>query len=100
VLFGLLAVTVMLFPARMNAQGYGSILGTVTDASGASVPGASVTVTQTDTGRQTKVETGAAGTFVFPTLPPSGYSLKVAHNRSGERNGGGHNDAAAGGHDQ
>jgi hypothetical protein len=77
VMFGFLALTVIVFPVHMKAQGYGSVVGTVTDATGAAVPGASVTATQTDTGRQTKVTTGGAGNFVFPTLPPAEYSLKV-----------------------
>ncbi len=76
-MFGFLALTVVVFPVHLKAQGYGSVVGTVTDATGAAVPGASVTATQTDTGRQTKVTTGGAGNFVFPTLPPAEYSLKV-----------------------
>jgi len=34
-------------------------------------------VTQTDTGRKTVVTTGQDGAFVFPTLPPTEYSLSV-----------------------
>jgi hypothetical protein len=64
--------------ARLHAQGYGSIVGTVTDSSGAMVAGATITATQTNTGRQTVVNSGQTGAFVFPTLLPSGYSLTVA----------------------
>ena len=52
-------------------------MGTVADPTGAAVTGAKVTVTQTDTGRQTTVTSGQTGGFVFPTLSPSGYSLEV-----------------------
>lgn len=73
----LLALLSVLLPARLAAQGYGSIQGTVTDATGAVVPGAVVTATQIDTGRQTTVNSSQSGTFVFPTLPPAGYSVMV-----------------------
>jgi hypothetical protein len=73
----LLVLTVSLNPKRLEAQGYGSIVGTVTDSTGAVVAGAKLTATQTDTGRQTIVTSGQAGGFVFPTLVPSGYSLDV-----------------------
>jgi len=58
-------------------EGYGTISGAVTDPSGASVAGATVTATQTQTGRQTVVQSGREGEFIFPTLPPSAYSLSV-----------------------
>ena len=61
----------------LYAQGYGSINGTVTDPSGASVASATVKVVQTQTGRATVVTSGREGEFVFPTLPPSTYSLAV-----------------------
>lgn len=60
------------------AQGYGTISGTVTDPSGAVVASASITATQIQTGRETKAISGKDGNFVFPTLPPSAYSLTVA----------------------
>src|ERR1700690_2267605 len=74
----LVTLLAVLNSGRMMAQGYGSIVGTVTDATGAVVAGATVTATQTSTGRQTMVKTGQAGSFVFPTLLPSGYSVSIA----------------------
>jgi hypothetical protein len=61
----------------LHAQGYGTISGTVSDPSGARVPSASVKAIQTQTGRQTTVESARDGAFVFPVLPPSVYSLTV-----------------------
>ena len=58
-------------------QTYGSISGTVMDATGAAIRDASVTATQIDTGRRTTVNTNGAGAYVFPSLPPALYSLKV-----------------------
>jgi hypothetical protein len=62
----------------LYAQGYGTISGTVTDPSGASVVSATVKAIQTQTGRETVVTSGKEGDFVFPTLPPSVYSLSVS----------------------
>jgi outer membrane receptor protein involved in Fe transport len=52
--------------------------GRVTDASGASVPEANVTITNVDTGVARKVATNAEGYYVIPLLPPGNYSLTVA----------------------
>src|ERR1035438_2159028 len=64
--------------ARLNAQGYAKIVGTVTDTSGAVIPSATVTATQTQTGATTLVKSGADGAFVFPALLPSNYSISVS----------------------
>jgi hypothetical protein len=77
------AVVAMMFIAfsvsGLYAQeGYGTISGTVTDPSGGLVAGATVTALQTQTGRSTVVESGKAGEFVFPALPPSVYKLSVS----------------------
>jgi hypothetical protein len=63
--------------AHLNAQGYGTISGTVTDPSSAVVASASVTATQTQTGRETSIVAGKDGNFVFPSLPPTSYTLTV-----------------------
>jgi hypothetical protein len=73
----ILPVIVLLAASGLHAQGYGSITGAVTDPSGAVIPGASVTMTQSDNGRITKATAGADGRFVFPTLPPAPYSISV-----------------------
>jgi hypothetical protein len=81
-LIGSLAVVcaVILFvPRSAFAQGYGSISGTVTDATGAVVPAAVVTATQSGTGLMQRTTTSAEGTFVFPTLAPSVYNLSASH---------------------
>ena len=75
---GILVLGLLVFTAQAAAQGYGSIVGTVADPSGAIVASATVTATQTDTGRQTVVTTGQDGAFVFPTLLPTAYSVSVA----------------------
>ena len=60
-----------------RAQTQGGITGTVTDSSGAAIPGADVTVTNTATRGTRKTTTNAEGLYTFPSLPPGIYELKV-----------------------
>ncbi len=62
---------------RLLAQSTGSIRGTVSDSSGASIPEASVTVTNTATAQTRTVQTTDAGLFVFPELPIGSYTVEV-----------------------
>lgn len=58
------------------AQTYqGRILGTVTDSSGAVVPGATVVVTNSATGVSRSLKTGSAGEYVAPNLEPGPYTI-------------------------
>jgi hypothetical protein len=62
------------YPAR-PASGqvlYGSMVGTVTDQSGAMVPTAAVTVTNTSTGLSRQTTTNEAGYYSIPNLPEGG----------------------------
>jgi hypothetical protein len=56
----------------------GTILGTVKDTSGASVPGATVTIQNTDTGQTRTVMTGTDGAYNVPELPTGHYQVQVA----------------------
>ena len=79
--FGLLCLTLSLFLAAGPATAQtttGSIVGIVTDPSGAVVPGATVAVTNEGTGITIiKITTDAAGNYVATTLPPGRYSITV-----------------------
>ncbi len=55
----------------------GSISGVVDDESGAVVPGASVTVTNVDTGIGRSVVTDAAGRYNMPGLIPDHYEVQI-----------------------
>src|SRR5581483_8798649 len=55
----------------------GGISGTVVDANGAGVPGATVTITNLGTGQKTTVTTGDSGAFNVPSLDPVTYSVLV-----------------------
>src|SRR5262245_7460012 len=59
------------------AQGYARITGVVTDHSGAAVKGATVTAAQVGTGEVSTATTNDEGLFVFPSLRPTQYNLKV-----------------------
>jgi hypothetical protein len=73
------ALAFCLFSAAASAQEItGSVVGTVTDASGSGVPGARVTVTNTD--RNTVVrtaETDSEGNYNAPLLPIGNYDVSV-----------------------
>ena len=61
-----------------SLAGLAAIGGTVVDASGAVVPGASVTVFNRQIGLERKVATTDVGYFLVPSLPPaSGYEVLV-----------------------
>jgi outer membrane receptor protein involved in Fe transport len=55
----------------------GSITGTVTDPTGASVSGATVKVTNMGTGAVQSAATNSSGDFRFVLLPPGNYTLDV-----------------------
>ena len=54
-----------------------TILGSVKDPSGASIPGATVTVANTDTGLTRTAMTEQDGSYRFPALPPGHYQVKA-----------------------
>ena len=71
----LLAVPCGLFA---QAGATGSILGTVTDATGAVIPDAKVTVTNTATGVASYAATSSAGDYLVPALNPGTYTVSAA----------------------
>lgn len=64
--------------SRISAQSTGSIRGTVADSTGAAIPKAAVTATDTNTSIARNVTTNEAGIFVFPDMPIGTYSLKIS----------------------
>jgi iron complex outermembrane receptor protein len=49
----------------------------VLDVSGAAIAGATVTITQLDTGRQTTVTTNGSGNYAFLSLAPAHYKVRI-----------------------
>lgn len=52
-----------------------SLDGTVTDSSGGVIPGAKITVVNINTNSRFETETGPAGRFLAPALPPGPYTV-------------------------
>ncbi|MCC6590692.1 MAG: TonB-dependent receptor [Bryobacterales bacterium] len=72
------AVLALFSAATLLAQGErGTITGTVTDSTGAIVPGASVTLRNLGTNIQTRAESNSSGLYVFPALNPGSYDVTV-----------------------
>src|SRR5437660_10054651 len=59
------------------AQSTASLTGIVTDASGAAVPNAKVTVTNKATGVSFNTQTDSDGAYLIPSLPIGVYDIEV-----------------------
>jgi outer membrane receptor protein involved in Fe transport len=69
---------VLLLPAPARAQAVkGTLLGTVTDTTGAGVPGATVTVTEVQTGISRSATTNASGNYTFSNLKDGVYRVEA-----------------------
>jgi hypothetical protein len=67
----------VLAPPALAQVLYGSIVGTVKDATGGILPGATVTVTQNETKATREAVTDGAGAYRFPTLQAGTYTVVV-----------------------
>src|SRR5688572_25717962 len=73
-----LVLGLLLAPASLSsAQNFGQITGIVSDTTGGVLPGASVTVTSTQTAANTVQQANNAGVYVFPNLLPGIYNVRV-----------------------
>ncbi len=72
-------IFLMIFTGAAFGQGEttSALVGQVTDATNAAIPGALVTITNRDTGLERSAKTDEEGRFNFPQLKPGAYSVKV-----------------------
>jgi outer membrane receptor protein involved in Fe transport len=63
---------------QLRAQGNASVVGVVSDSSGATIPGALVTITNQGTGLQQNTSTDSSGRYNFPRLTIGNYAIDVA----------------------
>ena len=76
--FVLLLLSLLLAANFVSAQTFrGSILGTVTDTTGAVLPGATVKVRNTATGLERSTQTTAEGNYTISELPIGSYAVTV-----------------------
>jgi len=57
--------------------GTSTIRGTITDSSGAALPGATVTITNLQTNLSRTLTTGSAGGYSFESIPPGDYKVEI-----------------------
>lgn len=76
-LLGLLSFGLLFLPVTGWSQEKATIVGTVTDPSGALMPGVKIVVTNTATGVARTVETNEAGSYGAPGLVPGTYEIRA-----------------------
>jgi hypothetical protein len=64
-------------PQLQSQTSYGTVVGNVTDSSGAAVAGATVTLTNSATGIARTAQTGNGGTYTFDSVNPGDYRVEV-----------------------
>jgi protocatechuate 3,4-dioxygenase beta subunit len=74
-----LYVLVAFCAAPLSGQTLGEITGRVSDPSGASVPGAVITLINVSTNGVRATTSTSAGDYAFPAVAPGFYNLKTEH---------------------
>jgi Carboxypeptidase regulatory-like domain len=81
-IFSILSLTTFLFVFAISifAQGTTTVRGTVTDAKGEVVAGATVTLKSVAKSFSRTLTTSSEGTYTFPLIPPDDYKLEIEAN--------------------
>src|SRR5947209_8360163 len=74
-MFRLATIGILSVPLALCQTDAGRIVGTVTDPSGAVVPGAAITVSNEKTGQERKATSDSSGQYIVPNLAPSTYKI-------------------------
>jgi hypothetical protein len=73
-----MCAAIALLPADATAQVlYGSLVGNVTDQSGAAVPQANIKITQAQTNQSREAQSNESGAYSFPTIPGGTYTIAI-----------------------
>lgn len=75
----LLITTLVIAPCLVAQSDRGAVTGSVSDASGAAIPGVKIKATQSATNFSREVSSTDTGKYVIPELPAGVYSLTVTH---------------------
>ncbi len=78
-----LSASFLIQPANAQVL-FGSLVGNVSDASNAGVPGATVKITEVQTGQTRDLETNSSGGYTLTTIPAGTYDVSVS--KTGFRN--------------
>ena len=80
-----LAITLLLAPLFLatalwgqGVAGSAAVAGTVTDSSGAVIPGASVVLVNVERGSEQEVSTNESGNYAYPDVTPGVYTVRVS----------------------
>jgi hypothetical protein len=69
-------IAVTMLPLTVHAQAVSAtLLGSITDKTGASIPNARIVIHELSTGIQHETVTNGSGNYTFPDLPPGAYSV-------------------------
>lgn len=77
ILCAVLVLALMCAPASKAQEFRGTISGTITDVSGAAIPGATLIIREIRTGTTTRSASNGAGQYVVPFLAPGQYTITV-----------------------
>lgn len=78
VIFGIVALLTVPSIWAQGVSGSASVAGTVTDTTGAVIPGASVVLLNVERGSEHEVSTNEAGNYAYPDITPGTYSVRVS----------------------
>ncbi len=73
----MLALFLLLAATMLGQAVNGTLIGTISDTTGASMPNARIVVTEANTGVSRSATTNESGNFSFPDLPPGTYTVNV-----------------------
>ena len=73
-------ICALLFASAISAQTVtGTLRGTVSDSTGAVLPGADIVIRNIDTGQERNLKTGGEGVYVAPFLPLGRYTITASN---------------------